>query len=381
MEYPYTGGGVVMKKGVMAGIIMLIFVLFLSSQSGHAFELNGFADVSFTKSTKGADEFRKGDFAFGELDLYFAQTLDDIDVLVELVVEEGAVLDLERLTLGYTFSDALRLRVGRFHTALGFWNTAYHHGVQLQPTIRRPDFLKFEHDGGVLPVHIIGAYIAGRADTAIGAIEYGAMLGNGPRITSNDGMNVLHPNNISDNNNGKAIALNIAVSPIAIQGLKIGLSGHIAEVKDDGAVDIDVDNADGDNDLTTGVEVGSGDVEVDQTILGAAVIYSIAKVDIAGEYFSIKDTNAKDYTSSAYYGLITYAYKEKWVPYLMYENMSVKEADPYFMSLGSLDIEELTIGLRYNINYRSSLKGEYRRVIDAGDKDWNEYALQWALAF
>src|SRR3990170_3724650 len=236
-----------MKKWVAGGFILLISVLFLSSQSGHAFELNGFADVSFTKSTEGADEFRNGDFAFGTLDLYFAQTLDDIDILLELGVEEGDEMDVERVTIGYTFSDALRVRAGRFHTPLGFWNTSYHHGVQLQPTIERPDFLKFEDDGGILPVHVIGAYVSGRADTAVGEIEYGAMLGNGPRITSEDGdVNVLHPNNISDNN-GKAIAFNIAVSPTAIQGLKIGLSGHIAELKDDGAVDIDVDNADGDN--------------------------------------------------------------------------------------------------------------------------------------
>src|SRR3989304_2380589 len=207
-----------MKKRVMCGLILLISILLLNSQSGRAFELNGFADVSFTKSTEGADEFRNGDFAFGALDLYLAQTLDDIDILVELVVEEGDVLDLERLTLGYTFSDALKLRVGRFHTPLGFWNTSYHHGVQLQPTIDRPHFLRFEDDGGILPVHVIGAYISGRAKTAVGGIEYGAMVGNGPRITAAEEAgdpNVLHPNNISDNNNGKAIAFNAAISPSA----------------------------------------------------------------------------------------------------------------------------------------------------------------------
>src|SRR3989337_3514836 len=159
-----------MKKRVMGGLILLISILLLNGQSGHAFELNGFADVSFTKSTDGADEFRNGDFALGALDLYLAQTMDDIDILVELVVEEGDVLDLERITLGYTFSDALKLRAGRFHTPLASWDTSYHHGVQLQPTIDRPHFLRFEHDGGILPVHVIGAYISGRANPAVGGI-------------------------------------------------------------------------------------------------------------------------------------------------------------------------------------------------------------------
>jgi len=364
-----------MKKRVMSRLILLISVLFLSSQSGHAFELNGFADVSFTKSTDGADEFRKGDFAFGALDLYLAQTMDDIDILVELVVEEGDVLDLERITLGYTFSDALKLRAGRFHTPLGFWNTSYHHGVQLQPTIDRPHFLRFEDDGGILPVHVIGAYVSGRADTAVGAIEYGAMLGNGPRITSEDGVvNVLHPNNISDNNNSKAIAFNAAISPSAIEGLKIGLSGHIAEIESDPTVEI--------------VNEGNGlTVEsLDQMIFGVALTYSIGNIQLASEYFSIQDSDNstatdEDFTSNAYYGLITYTLLDKYVPYLMYENISVKEDDPYFISLGTVDTREMIAGLRYNINYRSAVKGEYRRIIDMGDLDWNEYALQWTLAF
>ena len=364
-----------MKKRVMSRLILLISVLFLSSQSGHAFELNGFADVSFTKSTDGADEFRKGDFAFGALDLYLAQTMDDIDILVELVVEEGDVLDLERITLGYTFSDALKLRAGRFHTPLGFWNTSYHHGVQLQPTIDRPHFLRFEDDGGILPVHVIGAYVSGRADTAVGAIEYGAMLGNGPRITSEDGVvNVLHPNNISDNNNSKAIAFNAAISPSAIEGLKIGLSGHIAEIMSDEKVE----TGNGGNGLT--VE------SLDQMIFGAALTYSVGNIHLASEYFSVKDTDnstatEEDFTSNAYYGLITYTLLDKYVPYLMYENISVKEGDPYFTSLETVDTQEMIAGLRYNINYRSAVKGEYRRIIDMGDLDWNEYALQWTLAF
>ena len=355
-----------MKKKIMGGLILLISVLFLSGQSGHAFELNGFADVSFTKSTDGADEFRNGDFAFGTLDLYFAQTLDDIDILLELGVEEGDEMDVERVTIGYTFSDALKVRAGRFHTPLGFWNNAYHHGVQLQPTIERPDFLKFEDDGGILPVHVVGAYASGRVDTPVGVLEYGAMLGNGPKITREGGVDVLSPNNISDNNNGKAIAFNVALSPTVVSGLKLGVSGHTAEIKGDSTVSPTI-------------------IEIDQTILGAAVIYSVANVEITGEYFSIQDKDAiadKDYNNGAYYGLITYAYKEKWIPYLMYENMSIKDADPYFMSLGTVDTTELTTGLRYNINYRSCLKGEYRRIIDGGDDlDWNEYAVQWALAF
>lgn len=362
-------------KRIMCGVVLMASILLFHISSGDAFELSGFADVSFTKSTEGADEFRNGDFAFGTLDLYLAQTMEDIEILVEFVVEEGDVLDLERLTLGYTFSDALRVRAGRFHTPLGFWNTAYHHGVQLQPTILRPEFLNFEDDAGILPTHTIGAYLTGRVRTAAGALEYGALFGNGPTVTLEEGdANVLFPNNIADNSIGKAVGLHAALSPEMIPGLKIGVSRYMSRVQDDGSV-IDVDT------VTPG---NQGEVDVDQTILGAALTYSIGNLGLAAEYFSIEDENnapgGESDTNDAYYGLITYTFKDRWVPYLMYEDMKADENDPYFTSLGIEDVTKWTAGLRYNINYRSSLKGEFRSV-EKGDNDWNEYAIQWALAF
>ena len=365
----------------MKRILQLLSVLTVICVSGisaaYAFELNGFADVSFTKSTEGADEYRNGDFAFGTLDLYLAQTLDDIDILVELIVEKGNVLDLERLTIGYSFSDAAKLRVGRFHTPLGYWNNAYHHGVQLQPTIERPDFLKFEDDGGILPTHVVGASLSGRVYTGAGAVEYTAMIGNGPQIVDENeygdlikGDDVLSPNNISDNNVGKAVAFNAAISPSFVSGLKLGVSGHISEIRS--------------FEPTVALPTIAA-VNVDQTIYAFAATYTNGPLSFAAEYFTINDKDEisdDDFTNNAYYGLITYTLMEKWVPYVMYENLSVKKADPYMAALEiGKDTEELTVGLRYNINYRSSVKGEYRDIIDEGGADWSEFAVQWALAF
>ncbi|MBI5756717.1 MAG: hypothetical protein HZA12_07305 [Nitrospirae bacterium] len=366
-------------KRIAVILILLLTVSFLSFSGSHAFELNGFADVSFTKSTEGADEFRNGDFAFGTLDLYLAENLENVEILSELVVEFGNVVDLERLYLGYTFSDELRIRIGRYHTPLGVWNTSYHHGVQLQPTINRPVFLNFEDDAGILPTHVVGAYLSGRTRTTAGVLEYGAMIGNGPRITSEDGGTpVLNANNTSDDNIGKAIAFHAAISPAMVDGLKVGLSTHITEVKSDDAADARAALSD-----EVGTDIVNSTVSVDQIIYGAAITYSTGNVDIAGEYFAINDNDElldKDYNSNAYYGLITYTFKEKWVPYLLYEKMSVKGDDPYFDFLNTKDITKTTLGLRYNITYRSSVKGEVRSV-EKGGSDWNEFAVQWALAF
>lgn len=361
-------------------ILSLIIAVFLINiPDGDAFELNGFTDVSFTKSDSGGPKeentHRNGDFAFGTLDLYLAQNLEDAEVLVELIVEEGDILDLERVSIGYTFSDAFRLRAGRFHTPLGLWNTSHHHGVQLQPTIKRPDFLRFEDDSGIIPAHMIGAYLSGRAESFAGPIEYGVLVGNGPRITNYEGRgkNALVPNNTEDNNIGKAVAFHAALSPEAIEGLKIGFSGHVSRIQTDpDALDIDG---------TLGVDVP---VDVDQTILVAAVRYTLSNIDLSGEYFSITNKNklspGGSNTNAAYYGLATYNITERYVPYVMYESMSVDHKDPYFESLGAQHGNKITAGLRYNINYRSAIKGEVR-TIDSEGNNWNEYAFQWSLAF
>ncbi|MBI5194251.1 MAG: hypothetical protein HZA08_12545 [Nitrospirae bacterium] len=355
-------------------LCLMTAVFLINIPNGDAFELNGFTDVSFTKSEKGGPaELRNGNFAFGTLDLYLAQTLEDTEVLVELIVEDGDILDLERVSVGYTFSDEFRIRAGRFHTPLGFWNTSYHHGVQLQPTIKRPEILKFEDEGGMIPAHMIGAYFSGRAGSFAGPIEYGVLIGNGPRITDyeNRGKNSLVPNNTEDNNIGKAIAFHAAISPEAIEGLKVGFSGHISRVQTDSkALDA---NKDGTVD---------NPVDVDQTILAAAVKYTLGNIDLSGEYFSIKNKNhgGMTDTNNAYYGLATYSINDRFIPYLMYDKVLVDHDNPYSKSLGTQDTVNLTAGVRYNINYRSSIKGELRNIDMSGD-DWNEYAVQWSLAF
>ncbi|MBI5746055.1 MAG: hypothetical protein HZA13_03525 [Nitrospirae bacterium] len=344
---------------------------------GNAFEFNGFADASFTKCTNddcgaiGEEGGRNGNFTVGTLDLYVAHNMDKIDALVELVIEGGSIVDLERMILRYSFSDALQINMGRFHTPMGFWNTSFHHGVQLQTTINRPEFLLFEDDGGILPVHTVGLYLSGRTRRDPLIAEYGVMVGNGPRVTSEDEeSNLISPNNVTDNTMGKSVAFNVTLSSPLVEGLKLGAQGHIARIESDSSF-VPVN--------------GISAVDVDQTIIGASIIYSTGNIDLMGEYFSIKDKDnigsAGSNTSNAYYGLISYTIADRWIPYLLHENMSVKsDKDPYFIALGSTDVRKTTLGLRYNLSYRSSLKAEWRDV-DRADGKWNEYGFQWAIAF
>ncbi|MBI3994536.1 MAG: hypothetical protein HY349_01035 [Nitrospirae bacterium] len=367
-----------MKRAFEIGMITAA-VFFLSDSTGAGFELSAFSDVSFTECSRQECETvlgdrggRNGNFVLGDLDFFGVNQFDQFDVLIELDIEEGRIVDLERLTLGYTVSDVLRIRAGRFHTPLGFWNPTYHHGIQIQPTIRRPQFLRFEDEKGILPLHTVGLYLSGRVRSGGLGIEYGAFTGNGPKITVEDAAAVLSPNNVSDNNPGKSVGGHVSVSPDGIPGLTAGAAGHFSRILSDPAV--------------TALQLPS--VDVNQTIWAGNLTYAREFLELTAEYYAIRDKDRSaagggTRVSQAYYALLSYMIGDRWVPYFMYESMSVKSAageDAYLIALAASDTTKTIAGVRYELSSKSSLRAEARKV-RWGDFDWNEYGLQWAVGF
>jgi len=156
--------------------------------------IHGFADTYYTSTSQQNSPSGNTGFKLGNLDLYIAPSFTDhIRALMEDVVEfddwypPGAYngqpsIDIERLQIGYVVSNELTVWIGRFHTPYGYWNTAYHHGAQLQPTVMRPQFVAFEDHGGILPAHMDGIWATGHDVLGPGRITYDLYLGNGQRI-------------------------------------------------------------------------------------------------------------------------------------------------------------------------------------------------------
>lgn len=354
-----------MRKSCKFTCLSIVFLLafVLGAHGAWAFEFRGFGDVTFTESTKTDND--QGAFALGQLDFYATQRIDErSDVFVEVVVEADDtgefVIDLERLQLGYLVNDYLKVRAGRFHNTLGFWNTEYHHGAQLQTTIGRPEFLEFEDDGGILPSHMVGIWATGRYRTAPATFNYGVMVGNGSKVQ--DG--ALDPNNASDNSGNKAVTLRLTVEPEAVSGLALGLSAGSSVV--------------------SGFSGSDEVMRVKQRILEFDVTYFRKPFEFMAEYYMIRnkdDFGAGDsHTSSAYYVQGGYWLTERFIPYARYEKVSVKEEDPYFTALGTADSNRVIAGVRYDLSLSNTVKAEVR-FIDDGSQDFEEYALQWAIAF
>ena len=126
----------------------------LISEIGQRVSALFFGEIDFReRENQGEDGF-----ALGQSVGQFNVTLDDrLSAFTELTAgakrNEDFEFEVERLIVRYDFSDYAKLSVGRYHTQLGYWNTAFHHGAWLQTTVSRPQAVKF--GGTVLPVHFL----------------------------------------------------------------------------------------------------------------------------------------------------------------------------------------------------------------------------------
>src|SRR5579885_3104943 len=113
---------------------------------------NLYGDAEYRVAGSAASFPQQNGFYLGQTDLHImAQYGPHLSAMSEDVVEfdgQSPSIDLERIVVFYTFSDAFRLGAGRAHTCFGYWNRTFHHGGQFQTTIDRPFFLAFEDGGG-----------------------------------------------------------------------------------------------------------------------------------------------------------------------------------------------------------------------------------------
>ena len=185
--------------------------------------IRGFGDVTF----HGDD--RKGDttsFTLGQLNLFVTSDISErFKLLSEIVFEADDQnrfgVDIERLLLQFSPSDLLNLSVGRYHTAIGYYNTAYHHSTWLQTATGRPFLFEFEDEGGILPIHNVGVSATGLLPSGRLQLHYVAEVGNGRASRSPLDEAVQ---SVVDENNTKSVNFGLFATPDAVRGLQLGFS-------------------------------------------------------------------------------------------------------------------------------------------------------------
>lgn len=328
--------------------------------------VHGFADVNIGNHNP-FHPYEKG-AALNNFDLYLTPKLGGkwlalFELNFEVDSQGNVGVDIERGQLGYQFSDAATLWAGRFHTPYGYVNTALHHGVWLNDALRRPSFLMFEDQGGVLPAHTVGAWLTGALRAGDGKVHYDAFLGNGQQIIG--GQIDMRS---GGNDHGKPIyggRLGYQWTSGPVEGLTLGVSALDSRIDDDQVPQ-----------SLTEVRLG-----------GVYGVYDTDTWEVLSEAYLFDNVNlyqgSGSHRSKAYFAQVGYRLPE-FIPYARYERALLDQTDQYFAQLTSGGSYYRTaVGFRHDFNLKVAAKFEVANThyTDRTVGQFNEFLSQLAIRF
>jgi TolA-binding protein len=328
-----------------------------SGASGPRLKIQGFADVNLRASNqKGATSA----FSLGQLDLFITSQLSEkFSVVSELIMEakrdNSFEFEIHRLLLRYALNDFLNLSAGRYHTGIGYYNTAFHHGSYFATAANRPFLFAFESQGGLLPLHNVGVSATGRIPSGSLGLRYIAEVGNGRAARSPSDRTVQ---TAFDENNGKSYNLGINARPDWLPGLQTGISFY--------------------HDKLTPVSLP----DIDQRIIAGHVVYQSPRYEWLNEAVFIRHkprgaNGATTYTPGFYTQFARRFGKAQ--PYFRYQYVNAPARDLIFNNIGRRSGP--SFGLRYDLTDYAAFKAQYdhtgRRNLSALD----ELIMQLAFTF
>lgn len=325
--------------------------------SGPRLQIQGFADVNFRASNgRGTTNA----FSLGQLDLFITSQLSEkFSVVSELILEakrdNSFEFEIHRLLLRYAMNDYLNLSAGRYHSGIGYYNTAFHHGSYFATAANRPFLFAFESQGGVLPLHNVGVSATGRIPSGALNLRYVAEVGNGRSARSALDRSVQ---TAFDENNGKSYNLGINARPDWLPGLQTGFSFY--------------------HDRLTPIAAPN----VDQRILAAHIVYQSPHYEWLNEAVFIRHKpegagGIATYTPGFYTQFARRFGKAQ--PYFRYQYMNAPARDLLLRDIGRRNGP--SFGLRYDLTNYAAFKSQYDRTERRGLSALDELILQLAFTF
>jgi hypothetical protein len=329
--------------------------------------IHGFGDVELHGDTQQGDTTS---FSLGQLDLFITSDISDQFKFLSEVVFEGGPdhiygtqvgsensfsVDIERYLLQYSLNDYFNLSIGRGHTAIGYYNTAYHHSSWLQTTTDRPFLFEFEDRGGILPIHTVGASASGMIPSGRLGLHYVAEIGNG-RESRNPMVNEPVQNELDDQNH-KAFNLALFSRPEKIHGFQTGFSVY--------------------RDLLAPANAP----RIGETILAAHAILIRPKYEWLSE--ALLDRHAPLGTTNVFHtpGFYTQVSRQfgQYRPYFRYEYVNVPNREPVFPDVALR--HGPIAGLRFDPNEAVALKFEYQYTFLRNQPGVNGLTAQVGFTF
>jgi hypothetical protein len=317
--------------------------------------LQVFADVN-AQVTRSTDRTHL-DFNSNNLDLFATGSHERVSLLAEVVFEVGEnnefAPDVERLQVAYFVSDLLRLAAGRFHAAIGYYNDAFHHGAVFQLPTQRPNVVRFEDDGGLVPAHFVGLHADGRLGFGGDArLRYDLEVANSRGPTRNVVVNAFDPLD------AKAFNARLRLELPAGEGTLFA----------------------GVNLISDRIAATDARPELSERIFGAHAVYHGPRLSLVAEGYLLRhgDPSGRDFDTRAGFVEAGFRVFEDITPYLVLERIEVPAAkDPYFV--GEASHTTATAGVRWLFAEATALKVEASRT--GGDATGTLFTMQFAFGF
>jgi hypothetical protein len=310
-------------------------------------QFRGFGDVDL----RAGDSGQSNGFQLGIFNLLMTSRLsDDVGFLGELVMEVGSngmfQVEPERALLVYTPNDYFHASLGRYHTGIGYYNNAYHHGAAfLQTATGRPLLFAFDDQGGVLPIHKIGLSLTGRIPSGALGLNYIAEIGYGP--SSHAGMDMSGSNQVmtvTDDHNGRAFNLGFFARPLPWHPVQFGF---------------DVYHAD---------RTPMGMASFSENIYAGHFVYLTPSFEFLNEGALIRHSSAMagTFNTPGFYSQLSRKW-HAWRPFVRYNYLNAPQVEPIFTTTGRQSGP--SGGLRYDVTESVALKLQFdhldRRALSA----------------
>jgi hypothetical protein len=327
-----------------------------AESAGPRLTLRGFTNIDFAVN----EDRLPQTFSLGQFDLFVTSALSEnwsflAEVNFEFGDDNALAVDVERAQLRYAPWDAFTISAGRMHTPLGYWNQTFHHGSWFQTTAGRPEMYLFEDEGGILPVHEVGVQAAGTLHGRAIAFKYRVGVVNGRGRIPDE------VTNLQDRNDGKAVSVLLALAPVAVKGLEVGVDAYLDRIP----ADPDVPGREG---------------EIRERILGAYLTLLRSDTELLAEVSHVHHRDEVSGGEFDTWGLYAQGSRKigHWRPYYRFDKVDVADGDPF---LSPKDLSRHTVGLRFDPMPWVGLKGEYHLTRLRGEDQAHSARFQAAFTF
>jgi hypothetical protein len=269
--------------------------------------------------------------------------------------------DIERLVMQYRASQYFSFGVGRFHSSIGYYNTAFHQGEWFQTAIGRPFMYQFDDTGGPLPLQDVGISVSGLLPSGKLGLHYVLEAGNGRAhlIGSNPAQNN------TDTNNGKSFNVAMFAQPGWIPGLQAGFSIY--------------------HDYLT----FSDNINHPELISTVHLVYVNSNYELLNEGMLVRHLGSSTgvpgvFHTPAFYTQLSRRFRS-YRPYFRYEYINAADDEPIYGDPTDGPVvgrrNGPSFGLRWDFSEHAAGKLQYDRLDIRGQGTGNGISSQFAFTF